>query len=138
MSENLESVTAHSGGGGGTARLLSVMLFGMGTLHFVAPKPFDALIPPQLPGSARAYTLGSGVAELAVAGALAVPRTRRLGGGLALLLFLAVFPGNLQMTYEWVRSDKPLPLKVGSILRLPLQIPLILAARKVYRQTARG
>nr|WP_297620099.1 hypothetical protein [Nocardia sp.] len=114
------------------------MLFGMGTLHFVAPKPFDALIPPQLPGSPRAYTLGSGVAELAVAGALAVPRTRRLGGALALLLFLAVFPGNLQMTYEWVRSDKPLALKVGSILRLPLQIPLILAARKVYRQTARG
>ncbi|WP_067572062.1 DoxX family protein [Nocardia acidivorans] len=122
------------GAGRGTARALSAFLFGMGTLHFVAPKPFDALIPPQLPGSARAYTLGSGAAELAVAAAVAVPRTRRLGGLLAMLLFIGVFPGNVQMARDWVRSNKPLPLKAGAIARLPLQIPMILVARKVYRQ----
>lgn len=131
-----ESQDLKRSGGQGTARALSAFLFGMGTLHFVAPKPFDALIPPQLPGSARAYTLGSGAAELAVAAAIAVPRTRRLGGLLAVLLFLGVFPGNLKMADEWVRSNRPLPLKVGAILRLPLQIPMILVARKVYRQAA--
>ncbi|MEV6065858.1 hypothetical protein AB0L82_04815 [Nocardia sp. NPDC052001] len=122
--------------GRGTARALSAFLFGMGTLHFVAPKPFDALIPDQLPGSARAWTLGSGVAEIAVATAVAVPRTRRLGGLLATLLFLGVFPGNVKMASDWVRSSKPLPLKVGVLLRLPMQIPMILLARKVYRQAA--
>ncbi|MFB7717099.1 hypothetical protein [Nocardia sp. NPDC056100] len=122
--------------GRGTARALSALLFGTGTLHFVVPKFYDALIPPQLPGSARAWTLGSGVAEFAVATAVAVPRTRRLGSLLAILLFIGVFPGNLKMADDWVRSSKPLPLKAGAILRLPLQIPMILVARKVYRQAA--
>ena len=137
MSES-QDLSKQGKGARNTARALSIFLFGMGTLHFVAPKPFDALIPPQLPGKPRTWTHGSGVAELAVAATLAVPRTRRLGGGLAALLFLAVFPGNLYMSLDWVRSDKPAPLKVGSLMRLPLQIPLILAARKVYKQTARG
>lgn len=137
MSES-QDLKKQGSGARNTARALSIFLFGMGTLHFVAPKPFDALIPPQLPGKPRTWTHGSGVAELAVAATLAVPRTRRLGGGLAALLFLAVFPGNLYMSLDWVRSDKPAPLKAGSLMRLPMQIPLILAARKVYKQTARG
>ena len=60
-----------------SARRMSAALAAMGVLHFVRPEPFDGLIPPFLPGSARAWTHGSGVAELAVAGLLAVPRTRR-------------------------------------------------------------
>ncbi|MFF2551610.1 hypothetical protein ACFVUS_11465 [Nocardia sp. NPDC058058] len=132
MSESTEL----SRSGRGTARTLAAFLFGMGTLHFVVPKQFDALIPEQLPGSARAWTLGSGVAEIAVATAVAVPRTRRLGGLLATLLFLGVFPGNVKMAGDWVRSSKPLPLKAGVLLRLPMQIPMILLARKVYRQAA--
>ncbi|MEU0546048.1 hypothetical protein ABZ319_39880 [Nocardia sp. NPDC005978] len=132
MSESHELMKEPSGAHG-TAKAMSAILFGMGALHFVAPKPFDALIPPELPGKPRTYTHGSGVAELAVATALAVPRTRRLGGALAALLFLGVFPGNLYMAREWVRSDKPTVLKAGALLRLPLQIPMILAARKVYR-----
>ncbi|MVU76983.1 hypothetical protein GPX89_06950 [Nocardia sp. ET3-3] len=118
------------------ALALSGLLLGMGTLHFVAPKPFDALIPPQLPGKPRTYTQVSGAAELTAGALLAVPRTRGLGARLAVLVFLAVFPGNLQMAYEWWNSDKPMPLKIGALLRLPLQIPLVTTARKVYR-TAR-
>ena len=44
----------------GLAGMLSVI----GILHFVAPKPFDSIIPAELPGSARFYTHASGVAEL--------------------------------------------------------------------------
>lgn len=32
---------------------VAAMLLGIGTLHFVAPKPFDSIIPVELPGSPR-------------------------------------------------------------------------------------
>lgn len=108
------------------------VLAGMGALHFVKPEPFDGLIPPELPGSKRAWTYGSGVAELAVAGLLAAPQTRKLGGTVALALFIGVFPGNLQMVRAWRR--KPVwPYQVISWGRLPLQLPMILAADKIRR-----
>ncbi|MFE3290984.1 hypothetical protein [Rhodococcus sp. NPDC059234] len=116
---------------------LSAILLGAGTLHFVNPKPFDAIVPRQLPGDARAYTYASGVAELVVGTAIAVPRTRRLGGTLAAALFVAVFPANVQMAADWLgRSSIPMPLKVLGVARLPLQIPLIAAALKVRRDAA--
>jgi uncharacterized membrane protein len=69
-------------------------LLGIGILHFVAPKPFDSIIPDELPGSPRFYTYASGAAELSVAGLLAAPKTRRLGALAAVAPFVAVFPGN--------------------------------------------
>lgn len=108
------------------------MLFGMGVLHFAAPKPFDSIVPPQLPGSARAYTYASGVAEIGVAAALAVPRTRRLGGSLAAMLFVAVFPANIQFTVDSLRNPKASTLvRIASVARLPLQIPMIRTALRV-------
>ena len=62
---------------------LSALLLGAGTMHFVAPSFFDSTVPRQLPGQARTYTQVSGVAELAIGAALAVPKTRKLGAGLA-------------------------------------------------------
>ncbi|MEV8222366.1 hypothetical protein AB0P16_07865 [Dietzia maris] len=104
----------------------------MGTLHFVAPRPFDGLIPPELPGSRRAWTYGSGVVEVAVAGLLAAPATRKLGGAVATALFIGVFPGNLQMVRAWRR--KPVwPYQVIAWGRLPLQVPMILAADSIRR-----
>ncbi|MFD4441395.1 hypothetical protein ACFWPK_16645 [Nocardia sp. NPDC058519] len=114
---------------------LSGLLFVVGTLHFVAPKPFDKIVPPQLPGNPRTYTYGSGVAELGVAAALAVPRTRRLGGWLAAALFIGVFPANIQMTVDVVGNPKaPKAFKAGVLARLPLQIPMIVAALRVARR----
>jgi uncharacterized membrane protein len=104
----------------------------MGVLHFVAPKQFDALIPPELPGSRRTWTYGSGVAELAVAGLLADRRTRALGGAAATALFVGVFPGNLQMARAW-RGRPVWPYQVIAWGRLPLQIPMILAADRIRR-----
>ena len=79
----------------------------MGTLHFARPAPFDGLVPDELPGSARTWTYASGVAELAVAAGLAVPATRRAAGWAAAGLFVAVFPGNLNMVRLW--WDRPSP-----------------------------
>lgn len=117
---------------------LAALLLGSGTLHFVRPQPFDRIVPRALPGEARTYTYASGVAELAVGTALVVPRTRRLGGALAAALFVAVFPGNVQMAVSWLRSDRvPAAAKAGAVARLPLQIPLITEAVKVWRGTDR-
>ena len=55
------------------------MLLGMGVLHFVAPKPFDSIIPEELPGSARFYTYASGVAELGT-GALLIGAAHQEAG----------------------------------------------------------
>ncbi|MFJ1457585.1 hypothetical protein [Nocardia sp. N2S4-5] len=119
------------------AQLMAAALFGMGTLHFVVPRPFDSIVPPALPGKARTYTYWSGVAEIGVATALAVPRTRRLGGLLAMLLFIAVYPANVQMAVDSVRNPKaPLALKAVSLLRLPLQVPMVRQAWKVRREAA--
>lgn len=105
----------------------------MGVLHFVAPKQFDGLIPPELPGSRRTWTYGSGVAELAVAVLLANRDTRALGGAAATALFVGVFPGNLQMARAW-RGKPVWPNQVIAWGRLPLQIPMILAADKIRRE----
>lgn len=114
-----------------TARGLSALCLGVGVLHFVAPKPFDSIVPTELPGTARFYTYASGVGELATGALLAAPRTRRLGALAAIALFVAVFPGNLNMVRLW--WHKPLPMRIAAIARLPLQIPMITAALKVYR-----
>jgi uncharacterized membrane protein len=110
---------------------LATMLAAMGTLHFVAPKPFDSIVPRSLPGSPRTWTRLSGVAELAVAAAVAYPRTRRLGGLAAAALFVAVFPANVKMAYDW-RTASPARRAIA-YGRLPLQVPLVLWARRVAR-----
>lgn len=114
-----------------TAYALCGLLTGMGVLHFAKPEPFDGLIPRDLPGSPRAWTYGSGVAELGVAALLAVPKTRRLGGRAASLLFLGVFPGNVVMAWRWRR--RPAVWQLISLGRLPLQADLIRRAELVHR-----
>jgi uncharacterized membrane protein len=46
-------------------------------------------------------------------------------------LFVSVFPGNVNMVRLW--KDKPLIMRLGAIARLPLQIPMITEALKIYR-----
>jgi len=131
------STSEHSADRFATARpyALAGLLTGVGILHFVAPKPFDTIIPAELPGSPLFYTYASGVAELGVAGLLAVPRTRRVGAIAAIALFLGVFPGNVNMVRMW--WDKPWPMRLAAIARLPLQIPMITEANKVRRTASR-
>lgn len=116
---------------------LAVLLAGAGVLHFATPKFFDVQVPSALPGNARTYTQISGVAELAVATALAVPRTRRLGGTAAAALFVAVFPANINLAWKYVTNSATSPaLKAAMIARLPLQIPLVTESLKARRHAA--
>ena len=115
---------------------MGAWLVGMGVLHFAAPKPFDSIIPEELPGTARFYTYASGVAEIGVGGLLLAPRTRRLGALSAIALFLGVFPGNVNMVRLWFQDpSKSLPMRIGAIARLPLQIPMITRAWKIYKES---
>jgi uncharacterized membrane protein len=66
-----------------------------GTLHFVRPRPYEAMVPPPFPK--REVVAISGVAE--IAGGLAVlhPATRRGGRWWLIALLLAIFPANIYM-----------------------------------------
>jgi uncharacterized membrane protein len=111
---------------------LAALLAGAGASHFAAPKMYDEMIPARLPGRPRTWTYGSGLAEFATAAAIAVPRTRRIGGVAAAVLFAAVLPGNVKMAVDARKSDS-MAFRAGTLLRLPLQWPLIAWAWKVQR-----
>ena len=112
---------------------IATMLMGSGTVHFLAPKPFDTIVPDELPGNARLYTYTSGVAEVAI-GALLLPRhTRRLAALAAALLFVGVFPANVNMVRLW--WAKPWPMRIAALARLPLQIPMITTALRIRRNS---
>lgn len=114
-----------------SALFTGVALTGMGALHLVKPEPFERLIPEQLPGTARNWALGSGYAELATAGLLLVPATRKLGGVAATALFIGVWPGNMKMAWDW--RHRPLDQQLISLGRLPLQLPMIASALKIAK-----
>jgi uncharacterized membrane protein len=111
------------------ALALAALLATTTAVHFVAPQTFDDAVPDWLPGRKRDWEIGSGCAELACAVLLAFPRTRRLGGYAAAALFVAVFPGNLAM----VPTASTPRARVVTLLRLPLQIPLVWWAWRVAR-----
>ncbi|MEA9986959.1 hypothetical protein D4765_17250 [Subtercola vilae] len=113
-----------------TVSLLATLLLGAGVVHLVRPRVFDPVVPPQLPGSARTWVYLSGVAELTAGVALSIPRTRRLGGALAAALFVAVFPGNLQMA----RDARTPARRAITLARLPLQLPLVVSALRIARR----
>jgi uncharacterized membrane protein len=117
------------------AQRMGAMLVGMGVLHFAAPKPFDSIVPAELPGNARFYTLASGVAEAATGALLLVPRTRRIGALAAIALFVGVFPANVNQVRLW--WGKGWPLRIGALARLPLQVPMITSALKIRRNAPR-
>jgi uncharacterized membrane protein len=115
------------------ALALAALLATAGATHLTVPRLYDPLIPTRL-GPPRPWVVGSGVAELACALAVAVPRTRRAGALATAGLFVAVFPGNVQMaldSHAGARSWTRRPAVAWG--RLPLQVPLVLWARAVAR-----
>ena len=115
--------------------LLAALLTTTGTLHFVVPRTFEAIVPPQLP-EPRALVYLSGAAELACAVGLVVPRTRRLAGWATAALFVAVFPGNVQMALD--ASDRSELYRAATYARLPVQVPLVAWAVQVARFSRRS
>jgi uncharacterized membrane protein len=114
-------------------KALAIFLAGSGVLHLVKPEPYIAIVPKPLPYKSE-LVLGSGVIEIALGSMMLHPRTRRLGGLGTAGLLAAVFPANVQMAMDVVRSEKSSTLfKVASLVRLPLQAPMIRIALKAAR-----
>ena len=107
----------------GWALTLAAVLCAAGVAHFVAPGGFDAIVPHLLPGPARFWTTVSGIVELALAVGIVWPRTRRVAATLAAIFFVVVFPANIQDAVD--ASTRAAPAFTLTLLRLPLQIPLI-------------
>ena len=91
-----------------------------GTLHFVIPRSYEAMMPPSLPRHKEAVAV-SGIAEIVGGLAVAKPSTRRFARWWLLALLVAVFPANVYMA---VCRDRIPDLHVAPWLlwlRLPMQ-----------------
>lgn len=107
-----------------------------GLMHFANPRFFDDIVPNWMPGAPRTTTYASGAAELACAALVANRRTARVGGWATLLVFIGVYPANVQMTID---TGTPTSAQDWAIwARTPLQIPMFLWARRVIREAAHG
>lgn len=104
---------------------LAALLGFAGVTHLARPRLFEPLIPTAL-GNPRAWVLISGVAELACATAVAVPRSRRVGALATAALFVGVLPGNVKMALDAPTGTRRARTRTAiTWARLPLQIPLI-------------
>ncbi|BDZ58603.1 DoxX family protein [Barrientosiimonas endolithica] len=115
------------------------MFAGSGVLHLVRPQIFEPIVPRVLPAH-RELVLASGVAEIACAAGLLAPRTRRVAGIASAALLLTVLPANVQMALDAQRAvqrrgwtPQREVMRTGTLLRLPLQAPLVRAAWRAGR-----
>ncbi|HEX4305948.1 MAG TPA: hypothetical protein VHZ54_07935 [Solirubrobacterales bacterium] len=91
-----------------------------GTMHFLRPKPYEAITPPPFPKKESVAI--SGVAEIAAGLAVLHPATRRAGRWGLIALLLAVFPANVWMALspEKIPGAHKIP-RWALWARLPLQ-----------------
>ena len=122
-----------------TAVALAVFLLTAGLAHFAFPRPYRRIVPRILKHPAFWVAL-SGGAEIGCAALVAYPRTRPVGASLAIVLFVAVFPANVQVALDRGIPGEPFPWGSPAIawLRLPLQIPLILWAQRIAGDAGDG
>lgn len=102
--------------------VISLFYLVAGVIHIINPAPFMAIMPRAVPFH-EAVVILTGVAEIAGAIGLWLPRWRRAAAiGLALYA-LCVWPANFNhMLIDAARADAPM---LYHYVRLPLQIPLI-------------
>jgi len=68
-----------------------------GTMHFLRPRFFEAIVPPAIEAQKQEVVAISGAAEIAGAALVLAPASRRLGRWWLLALLVAVFPANIHM-----------------------------------------
>jgi uncharacterized membrane protein len=116
-------------------RLLAGFFALAGSMHFVRPRAYEAIMPPYVPRH-REVVLASGVAELAGAAAMIPAQSRQLARWWLIGVLVAVFPANVHMAIspEQVRGlDLDRIPRWALWARLPLQPLMVLW---VWRATA--
>jgi uncharacterized membrane protein len=102
-----------------------------GVVHLVKPDVYRPLVPSFVPAPDEVI-LGSGVAELACAAGLLLPATRRPAGLASAALLVGVFPGNIKMAADSLKT-RSTRFKAIAFARLPLQVPMIRTALRAGR-----
>ena len=98
--------------------LLGGFFLAAGVLHFVKPRPYEAIMPRALPAH-RELVYVSGAAEILGGAGVLSDRTMRFAGWWLVATMLAVFPANVNMAVDAQRFRRiPEPLLWG---RLPVQ-----------------
>jgi uncharacterized membrane protein len=120
-------------------RLLAGFFVLAGTMHFVMPRSYEAIMPPYVPRHREAVAL-SGAAE--IAGGLMVlhPRTRVFAGTWLVALLAAVFPANVHMALhpdEIEGLDTRRMPRWALWARLPLQPLMMVWAWRATRPDSR-
>ena len=68
-----------------------------GTMHFVIPRQYEAIVPPYLARWKQELVVASGIAEIAGGIAVVPERTRRGARWWLLSTLVAVYPANIHM-----------------------------------------
>ena len=104
--------------------LLALFMLGAGAMHFVNPDFYTSIMPPYLSWHLELVYL-SGIIEIGLGVALAIPRSSRLAAWGIIGLLIAVFPANIHVFMHQELLPAPDWLH---LFRLPLQFLFILWA----------
>ncbi|KAB8126633.1 hypothetical protein F9U64_19485 [Gracilibacillus oryzae] len=118
--------------------LYSLLLLCTGIMHFVCERNFLRMVPKILPFR-RFIVLVSGIFEFIFSAFLWIRKGQEITGKLLALFMIAIFPANIYMAVNMI-SFKP-DKKANPLLqwlRLPMQLPLIIAALKLGKRSNRG
>jgi uncharacterized membrane protein len=109
--------------------VLGSAMVGAGVLHLTTQRQeFQAQVPEWFPVDDDLTVVGSGVVEIGLGAAfVALPKHRRLVGGLLAAFFVAIFPGNIAQYVEGTDAFG-LDTDTKRLLRLPFQPVLVLVA----------
>ena len=114
---------------------LAVFYLFAGTMHFVKPRAYQAIVPDWLPAK-REIVYASGVAELAGGAGVLHPRTRRAAGWWLIATLIAIFPANVNMAVNAGRFRAIPPWTLWA--RLPIQALLIAWAHRATNGAGRA
>lgn len=101
---------------------MAAFYFYSGINHFIKPEKYLAIMPPWLPFGKELVFI-SGVVEVILSCLLLPKATRRFAAWGIIVLLIAVFPANIQMSVNYYRDNHP--LFWVTLIRLPLQLLLI-------------
>ena len=105
--------------------VLAIAMIGVGTLHFVQPKPFIRIVPKSLPAP-KALVYISGFFEVLGGVGLLIPTTRVAAAWGLIALYVAVFPANIYMLTDNVSLNPKKPIPRWALwARLPFQFVFI-------------
>lgn len=104
--------------------ILSLLIIFAGTLHFIKPEPFVKIVPDYLPYHLKLVYI-SGFFEIIFGIRLLIPSLSRAAAWGLILLFIAVFPANINMAVNNIPIQGIPHNQILYWLRLPFQAVLI-------------